>query len=310
MKPLRHLFVIACLVCVPCFPVLADGPIPIVDAHSQLPAPATADKVIALMDEAGVARTILSFRGSARGGDVQRLAEQYPDRLTAAIKTKGKHWPRGNDKFYRQIEKQLATGQYGALGEVLYYHAAKGDKAPEWTVLPTDQQAVYLLEVARDHGWPLVVHIEFAALGSEKDTWMQRLETLLSSNPDMNFPMIHMGQLEAQDVARLLMIHPNIFFMVSHSNTVTVSQSNQPWVNLFAGEELKPAWKDLIIQHPDRFVLNFDNVFEEHWGPYYLEQVALWRKTLQQLPADVAHAIAHGNAERLWHLPPAKQTRI
>jgi hypothetical protein len=98
--------------------------------------------------------------------------------------------------------------------------------------------------------------------------------------------------------------------MVSHSNTVTVSQSNQPWVNLFAGEELKPAWKDLIIQHPDRFVLNFDNVFEEHWGPYYLEQVALWRKTLQQLPADVAHAIAHGNAERLWHLPPAKQTRI
>jgi Tat protein secretion system quality control protein TatD with DNase activity len=283
----------------------AEATIPIIDAHSQLPSPGTADDVIRLMDEAMVNRTILSFRGSARGRDVLRLAQNYPRRIIPAVKTKGGHWEPGDQTYYDKIEQQLATGRFRALGEVLYYHAAKGNVAPEYSVLPTAPQSVYLLSVARDNHWPLIVHIEFAALGPEKDVWMQRLEELLSSNPDINFPMIHMGQLEANDVERLLSIHPNIFFMVSHSNTVTINQSNQPWVNLFDGDQLKPEWKDLMLAYPDRFILNFDNVFEEHWGQYYLEQVKLWRQSLQQLPVDVAHAIAHQNAERLWHLPPA-----
>ena len=51
-------------------------------------------------------------------------------------------------------------------------------------------------------------------------------------------------------------------------------------------------------------MLGFDNVFEEHWGRLYVEQVALWREALATLPRDVAHAIAHRNAERLWKLNP------
>ena len=75
---------------------------------------------------------------------------------------------------------------------------------------------------------------------------------------------------------------------------------------MFAGRRLKGAWRKLMIDHPDRFILAFDNVFAEHWGDYYLEQIELWRKALETLPEDVAHAIAHKNAERLWHLPPEK----
>jgi hypothetical protein len=29
-----------------------------------------------------------------------------------------------------------------------------------------------------------------------------------------------------------------------------------------------------------------------------------WRKAMADLPDDVAHAIAHGNAERLWRIKP------
>ena len=281
----------------------ADG-IQIIDAHSQLPAPETANEVIELMDKAGVVRTILSFRGTARRHDLLKLAAAHPNRITPSIKAKGRHWPRGNEKYFRKIKKQLATGKFGALGEVLFYHAAKGNKAPEWTVLPTDKQAKYLLKVARENGWPLVTHIEFAALWDKKD-WMKRLEILVSENRDMAFPMIHMGQLEANDVERLLAAHPNVYFMTSHSNTITVSKSRQPWINMFSDATLEPEWVALITRYPDRFILNFDNVFEDHWGQLYLDQVALWRNALETLPSKAAHAVAHKNAERLWNLPPA-----
>ena len=68
------------------------------------------------------------------------------------------------------------------------------------------------------------------------------------------------------------------------------------------GIEAGPG-RALVIKHPERFILAFDNVLEDHWSDYYLEQVAVWRKALADLPPDVAHALAHRNAERLWHLP-------
>jgi len=287
-------------------PALA-GDIPLIDAHSQLPAPGTAGEVIDLMDKAGVAHTILSFRGQAKGRHVLKLAAAHPLRITAAVKAKGRNWPRGGRKFRKQINKQLAKGKFGALGEVLFYHAAKGIKAPEWSVLSTDEQAKFLLRVARNQAWPVLTHIEFNALGDDKDVWMQRLETLLSQNRDIAFPIMHMGQLEAPDAGRLLAAHPNIYFMTSHANTIVVTRSNQPWIDMFSGGVLKPQWVRLITRYRDRFILNFDNVFEEHWGSYYLDQVALWRKALAALPRDAAHAVAHGNAERLWRLPPVKR---
>jgi hypothetical protein len=59
----------------------------------------------------------------------------------------------------------------------------------------------------------------------------------------------------------------------------------------------------VVTDHPDRFILAFDNVWPEFWGKFYLDQAALWRTALNKLPSNVAHALAHGNAERLWNLP-------
>ena len=33
-------------------------------------------------------------------------------------------------------------------------------------------------------------------------------------------------------------------------------------------------------------------------------QIELWRSALSDLSGEVARAIAHGNAERLWKIPP------
>ena len=75
---------------------------------------------------------------------------------------------------------------------------------------------------------------------------------------------------------------------------------------MFEGKRLLADWKKLMIEHPDRFILGFDNVWPEHWSQYYLDQIKLWREAIKELPLEVAHAFAHGNAERLWRLPPAR----
>ena len=85
-----------------------------------------------------------------------------------------------------------------------------------------------------------------------------------------------------------------------------MSRSREPWVDQFDGESLAAEWKELYLRHPDRFILGFDNVWARHWRDWYVDQVALWRTALGELPDTVAHAVAHGNAERLWNLPPAR----
>jgi hypothetical protein len=73
---------------------------------------------------------------------------------------------------------------------------------------------------------------------------------------------------------------------------------------MFADEKLESSWRNLLTKHPDRFILNFDNVWPEHWGSDYVDQAFIWRNALAALPVGVAHKIAHQNAERLWKLPP------
>lgn len=113
------------------------------------------------------------------------------------------------------------------------------------------------------------------------------------------------SQFDASDAGALLAAHPNLVFLTSHANTLVANESRQPWTNMFADRELTPEWKALLVQHPDRFVLALDNVWPEHWSEKYVQQVDLWREALGKLPAAVAHAVAHGNAERLWKLAPA-----
>jgi hypothetical protein len=95
-----------------------------------------------------------------------------------------------------------------------------------------------------------------------------------------------------------------VFFMTQISDCQ--ASSGQPWTRIFAGDRLKPEWRNLMVAHPDRFILAFDNVFPGHWSGKYVQQAQLWRKALSDLPPPVAHAVAQRNAERLWRLPPAQ----
>jgi hypothetical protein len=280
---------------------------PIIDAHSQVDHEVDLEDVIKLMDKGGVSRTILSTRGRVSPKKLVAFADRHPGRITPGLRTKGFAYIANRPKYYRMLKMQLRLPQFGALAEVLLYHAQKGDLAPEISVLPEEPQAKAALEIALERKWPFIAHIEFAAAQFDRDEFMKKFEAMAAAHPKHPFPLIHMGQLPADDVARLIGAHPNVFFMTSWSNPVAISAApGQPWMNLFKGWRLAPRWKKLIIRHPDRFILAFDNVFADHWGDFYLDEIAVWRKVLAELPPAVAHALAHRNAERVWRLPPAK----
>lgn len=278
--------------------------IPIIDAHSQVDHNTDIEKVIPLMNKAGVVKTILSTRFNRSSKDIITYSKKNPDRIIPAFKTKTKAFMKGLSEYKNLIEKEDKSYTFGAMAEVILYHAQKGKKAGLAIILPDSQRALDLLEIAKRRRWPFIFHIEFAAAGKYRNSFMTRMESVVEKNPGHTFGVIHMGQLDGDQVRRLVKKHPNLFFIMSHANPVSLKKTRQPWTNMFKGDFLKPIWKKLIIEYPDQFVIAFDNVFPEHWGPPYLRAVKYWRSAMSELPEDVAHAIAHKNAERLWQIPP------
>lgn len=288
----------------------ADQALPIIDAHSQANQKIELEEILALMDEAGVSRTILSSWGGRRSKDLTAFAKRHPHRITPALRTKGGIY-RSNKlgKYKRFLDRQAASPWFGAMGEVLLYHAKKevgGEGSYSLQVVPpNDPRVGAALALALKRQWPFVAHIEFAEAGADRGVFMAKLEDMLRANLVHPFALIHMGQLEAKEAGRLIDDHPNVYFITSHA-TPDFARSGYAFTNMFDGHDLAAQWKALIVRHKDRFVLGFDNVFARNWRNSYVQQVRLWRGALSKLPADVAHAVAHENAERLWRLPPAK----
>lgn len=280
--------------------------LPLIDAHSQFDHHVAPGEIIKWMDRAGVNHVILSTRGRATPRELLALARNNPGRITPSVRTKGGIYTRNDPKYYKVLKGQLNMDGFGAMAEVIMWHAQKGDKAPQVIVSPDDKRVQTALKAALERKWPFVVHIEFAAAGGDRDSFMAKFETLLRQYPGHPFLLIHMGQLPADEAGRLIEKFPNIHFITSHANPITVNSSNQPWINLFDGEHLRGEWKALMSAHPDRFVLGIDNVWADHWGGKYVRQAAHWRKALGELPPDAAHKVAHGNAERLWRLAPLR----
>ena len=277
-----------------------------IDAHSQVDHNIeNLDLIIQRMDAGGVYRTILAARSGRKPGEIASFAQKHNKRIIPAVRTKSGDYNKNHPKYYKKMRKQIESGRFKAMAEILLYHAQKGDKAPEVVVYPDDKRVLFALSESIAKGWPFVVHIEFQSLrGKERERFMVSMEQMLKAHPTYPFALNHMGQLGATEVARLVKNHKNIYFLTAYTNPVIISHSNQPWVNMFDGAILAPKWRKLVLQHRDRFIFALDNVWARHWEEFYLDQMNYWRKVMAGLPTDVAQMWAHGNAERLWKIPP------
>ena len=64
------------------------------------------------------------------------------------------------------------------------------------------------------------------------------------------------------------------------------------------GGQLDPAWRDLFVGHPDRFMVGTDTWIASRWASLVDVQAAV-RTWLRQLPPDLARRLASDNAEAL-----------
>jgi len=274
-----------------------------VDVHTQVSPEVELNNILTQTSANNVAKSILSARGGLSSTDITDFAQQNPDKIVAMIKVKGRAYSDNSPSYFTTLQSRADSGLYGAIGEVMIYHAEKRNgAAPEVKVPLTDDRVTAALNVAKTYGWPLILHIEFASLSNtEFATTLQALNTFLTTHASHPIALIHMGQLESNDVETLLSEHSNVFFITSHSNPVSIASSNQPWTNMFSGDSLAPEWERLLLAYPDRLIFALDNVWPEHWeADHYARQIATWKKALTYIPPEVVKVFAHGNAERLW----------
>jgi len=158
----------------------------------------------------------------------------------------------------------------------------------ECVLAPTKDK---VLEVAARHKTPVVIHDE---LNADATT---ALEAALSAVPSATIVLAHGGESAPAALEALLGRHRNLVVDLSgmhFQRTPALATEKGP---------LDPAWKALIVKHPERFVMGIDVWAARLFEPAMLDRLMTWtRRILGELPPEVAERVAHRNATALFRL--------
>lgn len=225
-------------------------------------------EALALLDAAGVQRALVS---STPDDGTLRLYELAPDRIVPMLRPYRSAadfvtWTT-DPSVVVDIEERLASGvPYRGIGEF--------ELAPGQAFLGVPTRVV---ELAAERGLWLHVHAEPVAL-----------RELASLRGDVRILWAHAGVTAAPDaVAAVLDEHATVWVELSLRSD-----------EIAPAGVLDPAWSAVLNQHAERVMLGSDTWVPSQWSE--LARLHTRHRTwLQQLPPDVARAIAHANAERL-----------
>ena len=163
------------------------------------------------------------------------------------------------------LEDLLSKRKYRAIGE-FHIYGADAD-------LPNVRRVV---ELAKQYGLYLHSH-------SDADAVTRHFQ----QDPTAKVLWAHSGFERPEKVREMLRRYPSLWcdlaFLTAHVSNGKVA----------------PAWRELFIEFPDRFVLGSDTFTPERW--HYVIENARWsRQWLSDLPPDVARKIAYENGDRLF----------
>ncbi|MBT3237841.1 MAG: amidohydrolase family protein [Rhodospirillaceae bacterium] len=225
--------------------------------------------VIGNWNAAGVRRSLVS---STPDDGTLKLLDAAPDRVVPFFRpyitatTLGAWYKMPELVAY--TKERLDRGLHVGLGEV---HLVR----PENVETPTVREH---LRMAAARGLYIQPHSDAAVL-----------EAILKAEPEIKVIWVHAGFHEsAAAVGAMLDAHENVWAELSLREK-----------DIMDGDQLDPAWRDLLIRHADRFLVGTDTYIAERWHEYEA-LVAGQRVWLSLLPMDVTELIAHKNAERLF----------
>lgn len=193
-------------------------------------------------------------------------------------------------EYLRQLEGDLREGRFRGIGE-LVANNTYSRAASFLSRYPADSPLMRRLwELSARHGVPLLVHMDSTAES------VAEMERLLTSDRRGTWIWTHTGWFAPTSLIRqLLRRHPNLYSELSNRESIARRTRGAPIDN---GAVLKPAWRELLEELPDRFVIGTD---AQNLAQYPL-LIGYWRVILNQLSPETAAKLAHRNAERLLRL--------
>ncbi len=249
----------------------ADTALKIFDAHSHYSSDVwdklPPQRVMELLSVAGITRALVS---ATPGEGAERLYRVAPERFVPFLRpyVSREHrytWSMDADVM-DYLHAQLARIPYRGIGE---FHLS-GEDARNPVVIE-------VVRLARERGLALHAHTDLTGI-----------QALLDQAPDITVIWAHGGFDVPETTLRdLLAKHEHLYIELSFREGLTE-----------AGK-LTPVWYRLMTDFPTRFLTGMDTYKPIRWVelPELTAEARAW---LQQLPPDVARAIAYGNAARLF----------
>lgn len=223
-------------------------------------------------------------------------------------------------RFRALAEQVLGCGARG-FGEITAHHISHGRMGAqhpyEW--VPPDHPLLLLLaDIAAEKGLPIDLHVDLVPADmprpdrpafnpSNPAVFKENLaafERLLAHNRKANIIWAHAGTdplltRTPQRQRELLGRHPNL-----HMSLRPGPGGPHPTFALDPQGALKPEWLALLRDFPDRFMLGSDQFHPAYPGARRTpaEGYDNLRRLVEQLPPELARAIASENAERLYGL--------
>ncbi len=298
-----------------------------------------AEGAVQRMNAAGISRSMLMPPPQAGGNSnweieqIRFVQDKYPGRfilvggggsLNGMIQDTAPDRVSDSDRkaFRARAEELIAAGARG-FGEIAIHHMSLVRMGPnhpyEWTA-PDHPLLLLLADIAAEKGVPIDIHMDLVPedmpvpgrpvfnLGKTPQELKENLsgfERLLSHNRNAKIIWAHAGTdflwtRTVQQQAQLLARNPNLYMSLRFGNGAP-----PPVYALDPTGKLKAGWLQMLQRFPDRFVLGSDSFHaagaDRKRGPGD-EQLEAYRTTLEQMPPELAEAIGHLNAERLFRL--------
>jgi len=210
--------------------------------------------------------------GSTPNEGTWRLAEALPERVipmwVPEVDREGRDTWMEDAAQVRAMEQALLQRPYRGVGE-LWLNRRDVDH-------PGIRQ---LLELARTRG--LVLHLRTDA---------GAIREIFALEPELRILWAHAGVYdEADAVGEMLGRYANLWIELSHRNDATPRG------------KLNPAWRQLILDHPQRVLVGTGTYTADLWYQYRTI-LSNHRRWLEQLPEAVAQRVAYLNGMALFGL--------
>ena len=305
----------------------------LIDVHSHLPRGLTLDLLVRLMDDNGIAMTVLmpTFYGGNKPegqgiSDENLVLDFYrkrPDRIIPFLGMQRpvlldkKRWEQPDaaaERLLRFAESQLSTASFKGMGEFIlchYPYSYPSGARGETIRIPADTPLMKkFLDLAAKYNVPVSIHYEVdeESLPSLKKMleYGRRTIVILAHNG---------GRPDIPTLQTLLNEYPNVLIDwsgMTHFGGYGLTSppalgKGYTWVVKNPIEDgnghLLPEWKKFAEQYQDRIVgIGFDGAHPEQFinTEVYERALAAFRTMLSDLSPEAAEKIGFKNAKKLF----------